>query len=116
MKGKMQELSQDLAKLVKEKGLSPAEAVLEAGLDMSLENKSKLLDLAQEVGIVNQSNPDSASLMQMAQQLVAALDSNTKQSLASFLSQVIEGSDVGTPPADVQQFLANLLPDREQDN
>ena len=114
MGDKMHELTGNLEKLVKEKGLSPAQAVLEAGL--GLDNKSELLELAQEVGIVDQSGSDSASLMQMAQQLVAGLDPNTKQSLASFLSEVIEESNVGSPPPDVQQFIANLLPDQKPDN
>ncbi|HHV07329.1 MAG TPA: hypothetical protein GXX69_03860 [Firmicutes bacterium] len=116
MGGKMEELSQDLKKLVQEKGLSPAEAVLEAGLGISPDNKSKLLELAQEVGIVDQTEPDSKSLMQMAQQLVAGLDPNTKKSLGSFLNEVIEGSNVGSPPADVQQFLSNLVPDQKPDD
>ena len=66
---KMNELTDNLAKLVKEQGLSPAQAVLKAGI--SLDNKSKLLELAQEVGIVDQPQSDSTSLQQMAQQLVA---------------------------------------------
>lgn len=116
MGGKMQELSQNLEKLVKEKGLSPAEAVLEQGLGINPDNTSKLLELAQEVGIVDQAEPDAASFIQMAKQLVARLDPNTKQSLASFLSEVIEGSKAGSPPDDVQQFLADLAPDEITDN
>lgn len=113
---KMSELTENLEKLVKEEGLSPAQAVLQAGMGISQENKSKLLELAQEVGIVDQSQPDSGSLMHMAQQLVAGLDPNTKKSLASFLSEVIEESNVGAPPPDVQRFIANLLPDQKPDN
>ncbi|HHT71078.1 MAG: hypothetical protein WAO22_02525 [bacterium] len=111
---KMNELTDNLAKLVKEQGLSPAQAVLKAGI--SLDNKSKLLELAQEVGIVDQPQSDSTSLQQMAQQLVAGLDPNTKQSLASFLSEVIAESNVGAPPTEVQQFLANLVPNQESDS
>lgn len=112
---KMDALTENLEQLVKDKGLSPAKAVLEAGLGINPDNAAKVLELANEVGI-SQSGSDSTSLMHMAQQLVAALDPNTKQSLASFLSEVIEESNVGSPPPDVQQFIANLSPKPKPDN
>ncbi|MGI6129048.1 MAG: hypothetical protein ACOYEO_03000 [bacterium] len=111
---KMHELASSLEQLVKSKGLSPAQAVVKAGL--SLDNKSKLLELAQDAGIVDEAQAkDSTSLRQMAQQLVSELDPDTKQSLASFLSEVIADSNVDTPPAEVQQFLDGLLPKEKAD-
>lgn len=104
---KMDTLTQNLEKMVKEQGLSPAQAVLKAGI--GLDNESELLELVQETGIVDQSGSDSASLIQMTKQLVAGLDPNTKRSLASFLSEIIKESNVSSPPADVQQFITELV-------
>ncbi|MDK2927471.1 MAG: hypothetical protein PWR31_1161 [Bacillota bacterium] len=109
---KMQELSLEVQKLMTQGGLSPEEALLQAGI--SLTDKAKLYDLALDSGLLKDEPTDPQQLMHMAQSLTAALDPATKKTLGTLISRVAEQAGAGTPPPEVQDFLRSLLGSEEE--
>lgn len=104
---KIEELSRELKAKLAEAGINPAELLVQAGITVS--NREKLYELAQDAGLVGDEVPSPQTLMTMAQNLTAALDPATKKSLGALIAQVVGQSGAGTPPPEVQTFIEKLL-------
>ncbi|MDK2784800.1 MAG: hypothetical protein PWQ41_1862 [Bacillota bacterium] len=104
---KIEELSRELQAKLAEAGVNPAELLVQAGVTVS--NKDKLYELAQDAGLISDEAPSPQALMAMAQNLTAALDPATKKSLGTLITQVVEQSGAGTPPPEIQSFVQRLL-------
>lgn len=107
MDDKFAQMAAELKTLV-ENGLSPAQAMTQAGL-LDPNNKEAIQEMLAGCGVPNEVLNNPEQMRQITQNLVAALDPAAKKSLGSFISQVMAQSGAGTPPPEVEEFIRGLV-------